>query len=173
MNFDIAGPFPLTRHGNKKLIDEQSVIDLRSRLEDRESGLSKSIGCYVFAIHAGRGYTPYYVGQSCKRSLLLEALNASNRGKYNHACSESNGRPVLFLLPKRTPSGKFKKKGRASATINFLERWLIARALEKNIHLINNKETRFLRKISVPGFFNAGKGQPSKSARELRRVFQK
>jgi len=86
--FDVAGPFKLTRHGQKKLITKQSTADLRPQLENWASGLFGASGCYVFAIHEGRGYTPYYVGQACKRSMLLEALNPSNTEKYNSVCSE-------------------------------------------------------------------------------------
>jgi hypothetical protein len=54
-----------------------------------------------------------------------------------------------------TPQGRYKKKGLTSVSIDFLERWLIAAAIEKNPGLINTKETPFLRKISVVGVFNA------------------
>ncbi len=170
MNFDVAGPFKLTRHGTKKLITDRSLTDLKAQLETLHSGLSKACGCYVFAIHTPKGYTPYYVGQASKSSIAGEALNPLNREKYNKACSESKGSPTIFLLPKLTPKGRYKKKGRASTTIDFLERWLIAAALEKNPDLINTKETRFLRKISVVGIFNAKKGKPPKASQHLRKT---
>ncbi len=121
MKFDVAGPFKLTRHGTKKLITDQSLTELKAELERCDSGLSKACGCYVFAIHTPKGYTPYYVGQASKQSIVGEALNPSNREKYNKACSESKGSPTIFLLPKLTPKGRYKKKGRVSATIDFLE----------------------------------------------------
>jgi len=170
MNFDVAGPFKLSRHGTKKLITDQSLTELKAELEGWDSGLSKACGCYVFAIHTPKGYTPYYVGQASKRSIAAEALNASNREKYDKACSESKGSPSIFLLPKLTPNGRYKKKGRVSATIDFLERWLIAAALDKNQGLINTKETRFLRKISVTGIFNAKKGKPTKASQQLKKT---
>jgi hypothetical protein len=170
MNFDVAGPFKLTRHGTKKLITDQSLTELKAELEGRDSGLSKACGCYVFAIHTPKGYTPYYVGQASKQSIVGEALNPSNREKYNKACSESKGSPTIFLLPKLTPKGRYKKKGRVSATIDFLEGWLIAAALQKNRELINTKETRFLREISVAGIFNPKKGKPQKASRELKKA---
>lgn len=167
MHFDVAGPFELSRHGNKKMITERSLSNLKPELEYWESGLSHSCGCYVFAIRAGKGYTPYYVGQACKRSMLLESLNPSNREKYNKACSESNGVPVVFFLPMRTPKGRYRKKGSGSASIDFLERWLIATAIDKNPYLINNKETRFLRKINVVGIFNAKRGEATSASQQL------
>jgi hypothetical protein len=170
MNFDVAGPFEITRHGKKKIIIEQSMGDLRVHLARREPGLSGACGCYVFAIHTSKGYRPYYVGQASKRSILSEALNPSNREKYNKACSESKGKPVIFFLPKLTPKGRYRKTGRPSAAIDFLERWLIAAAIEKNPNLINNKLTRFLRKIHVVGIFNAKKGQPPRASQQLNKV---
>ena len=83
MNFDVVGPFLITRHGPKKLIDKQSFFDLRDRVEEVREGLSKACGCYVFAIRAGKGFTPLYVGQACARPLVAEALNPSNISKYN------------------------------------------------------------------------------------------
>jgi hypothetical protein len=170
VNFDVAGPFEITRHGKKRMIIEQSMPDLRPQLESWKPGLSGACGCYVFALKAGRGYTPYYVGQACKTSILREALNPSNREKYNKVCSEGKGSPVIFFLPKLTPKGRYRKKGRRSAAIDFLERWLIAAAIEKNPGLINNKLTRFLRNIHVVGVFNAGKGKRPTASQELRRT---
>jgi hypothetical protein len=167
MNFDVSGPFYLSRHGKKKMITEQSMADLRPQLESEESGLSKACGCYVFAIHAGRGYTPYYVGQACKQSVLREALNPSNREKYNKACSESEGKPVLFLLPMRSPNGRYRKKGGGGLAIDFLERWLIAAALKKNPNLTNNRETKILRKIKVAGIFNQERGRVPTASQHL------
>jgi hypothetical protein len=97
-------------------------------------------------------------------------LNPLNREKYNKACSESKGSPIIFLLSKLTPKGRYKKKGRNSATIDFLERWLIAAAIERNPGLINTKETRFLRKISVAGIFSPKKGNPRSASRELKKT---
>jgi hypothetical protein len=58
MNFDVAGPFMLSRHGTKKLITDRSLTELKAQLESWDSGLSKTCGCYVFAIHTPKGYTP-------------------------------------------------------------------------------------------------------------------
>jgi hypothetical protein len=170
MQFDVAGPFKLTRHGTKKFITEQTKTDLKPDLEENSLGLSSACGCYVFAIHAGKGYTPYYVGQACKQSVLNEALNPSNREKYNKACSESNGTPVLCVVPMRSPNGRYRKQGGGGLAISFLERWLIAAAIEKNSSLINNRETKFLRRIKVSGIFNADRGAATKAAKLLRQT---
>ena len=173
MDFDVAGPFPLVRSGSKKMITDTTAKALKPDLEEWESGLSEACGCYVFAIRAGRGFTPYYVGQACKRSILAEALNPSNREKYNKVLAEQNGTPVLFLIPLRTPTGKFRKRPQVNsrlAHMDFLERWLIATSIDKNNQLINNKETRFLRQLHVAGLFNAKKGESTHASQQLRRT---
>jgi len=173
MHFDVAGPFELIRSGSKKMITDISLRKLKPELENWETGLSEACGCYVFAVRAGKGFSPYYVGQACKRSILAEALNPSNREKYNKVLSDRKGTPVLFLVPLRTPTGKFRKKrqvGGGLAYVNFLERWLIATSIEKNFRLINNKETKFLRKIHVAGIFNAKKGESTQASQDLART---
>lgn len=169
MHFDIAGPFELQRYGKKKLISTESIADLRQRLK-KKPGLAKACGCYVFAIRAGKGYTPYYVGQACKKSLLGESLNPSNIGKYNTACSESDGVPVVFFLPMQTPNGRYRKRGTGSGYLDFLERWLMAAAINKNPDLINTRETWFLRRMTVVGLFNPKKGKPPNASQELKRA---
>lgn len=104
---------------------------------------------------------------------MTEALNPSNREKYNKVLSESKGTPILFLIPMRTPTGKFRKKSQVSgglAALDFLEGWLIANAIEKNTDLINNKRTKFLRQIHVVGFFNAKKGESTSASQQLRKA---
>jgi hypothetical protein len=173
MHFDVAGPFELSRFGLKKLITDNSVKVLKPTLDAWEEGLSEACGCYVFAIRAGKGCSPYYVGQACKRSILIEALNPSNREKYNKALSERKGTPLLFFIALRTPTGKFRKKSQVSgglAYVDFLERWLIAASIEKNERLINNKETRFLRNMHVVGVFNARKGESTRASQDFEKT---
>lgn len=138
---------------------------------DREPGLSDACGCYLFALRAGKGFTPYYVGQACKRSIFREALNPANLVKYNTL--DSAGTPVLFLIPMKTPQDKFRKPSQAAgglAALDFLERWLIAVAMDKNVDLLNNRETKFLRNIHVRGIFNSRKGEWTLASQDLRRT---
>jgi hypothetical protein len=84
--------------------------------------------------------------------------------------SEQKGTPVIFMIPLRTPTGKFRKKSQSKSGLahaDFLERWLIATSLEKNAMLINNKETSFLGKIHVTGTFNSKKGESTFASRQL------
>ncbi len=171
MIFDVEGPFKLARYGKKKLITGESIRNLKRELDRRRTGLSRVRGCYVFVIHAGKGYTPYYVGQACKRSILREAMNPSNLSKYNDVCSETNGKPMLFVLRMQTTKGRDKRRGNSgSKSTTFLERWLIAEGFKKNPDLKNNKQTKFLRDLHVVGIFNAKKGEATNASRELKRA---
>lgn len=173
MNFDVLGPYPLSRHTPKNIVTDQTLKDLKHELDAKKPGLSDACGCYVFAIRAGKGYTPYYVGQACKSSILKESLNPANREKYNKVIAEYRGMPVLFFLPMKTPKGAYRKRPDGSLpTLDFMERWLIAEAIQKNGDLINNKETRFLRNIHIPGLFNARQGDNTAASRELRRALR-
>lgn len=172
MDFGVVGPIKLSRYGKKKLITSDSLKDLVAELEMREEGLSEACGCYIFAKQNGRGMLPWYVGQACRRPLAVEALNPSNREKYNKVLDEKGG-PVIFLLPLRTPSGKLRKRPQGNGGVHalgFLEKWLIAAALERNPKLKNSKETAFLRNIHVVGILNAQKGGSTKDSRALCRA---
>ena len=171
MEFYVAGPFEISRHGKKRNITKESVADLKAKMEAWEEGLSESCGCYVFARKTGGGTLPWYVGQACRRSMLGESLNSENRGKYNEVLDEK-GTPLLFAIPALTPGGKFRKRPKAGGldSLDFLERWLIAAALERNHNLINNKETRFLRQLHVVGIMNPTQGESTAASQELSSV---
>ena len=133
-----------------------------------DNGLSDACGCYVFAVRAGKGYTPYYVGRAEKNSILNEFLNPSNIGKYNDVLSYTKGTPVIFLLPMLTPQDKYRKLATGELkSLRFLERWLIAQCIEKNPNLVNNKETKFLRAIHVKGVLNATQGESNNGSKAL------
>lgn len=170
MNFDVVGPFELTR--DKKIINKKSVENLKQQLDVTFPGLSGARGCYVFAMYARKRYTPYYVGQACRQSIVAESMNPSNREKYTEVCHEKNGKPMMFVLPMLTPDGKYKKKGKTGRrATDFLERWLIATAIRKNPKLLNNKETKFLRGIHVRGIFNPKRGEANgTSSQKLKKV---
>jgi hypothetical protein len=170
VDFEIAGPFDISRYGNKQMITKQSLKELKCDLEEWDEGLSAACGCYVFAIRAGRGYTPYYVGQASKRAIADEALNPSNREKYNIVLGHGRGGPVLFALPMLTPQGRYRKRRQVDGKLpemNFLERWLITTAIQKNPEIVNNKETKFLRRIHVSGLLNSKRGESTTASRLL------
>ena len=182
MKFHVYGPFTLKPSKSTNLITNESLVSLIGDVEETEEGLSDACGCYVFGVKASKGIVPWYVGQANKTALVKEALNSTNREKYNSVMTKSDGptamakrhgTPILFLLPNLTPQGRFAKKTSKSnglESINFLEEWLIASALQKNPEMINDKKTYFLRNICVTGLFNGERGKATKSSSELKRA---
>jgi hypothetical protein len=164
MDFDVFGPFKIERENlrSARMITKASMTGLWDKLEDESEGLSKACGCYVFGIKAAKGILPYYAGQALKSAILSEAFNSSNILKYNKALLDRGaGTPVLFVLPWLTNGGKYRRPSAADSNpvLDFLEDWLIAQTLQRNAKAINNKKTKFLRKVHVTGVFNAEQGE--------------
>jgi len=93
-----------------RLITAESRNALYDSVTAEDAGLADACGCYVFAIRASHGFTPWYVGQSQKQTIIGEAMNAANIVKYNDVLNGKQGTPVLFLLPLQTPTGRFAKQ---------------------------------------------------------------
>jgi hypothetical protein len=130
-------------------------------------------GCYVFALRASHGFTPWYVGQATV-SFHHECFHADKRDKYNRLLSGGYfkpatlpiGNPVLFLV---APRGDVHKV--AVPVCDDVETFLIRRAYAKNPELINKQ------KIEAPDWENwtiAGvhppKGPVLKAAHTFRKM---
>jgi hypothetical protein len=174
MNFGVLGPFEIVRFGGKNLITKASKAYLENALEEERAGLSEACGCYVFAVKAGRGYTPHYVGQASRQPIAKEALNPTNQGNFNELLGRvGKGTPVLFVIPLLTPGGKFRKRTISDGgldVVDFLEQWLITIALAKNPDLINSSHTRHMRNVHVPGMLNSNRGEHTLASRKLKRA---
>src|SRR5258707_879947 len=105
-------------------------------------------------------------------------MNASNINKYNEVIAKrKNGTPMLFVLPWLTNSGeryrkKTKQSGHGSPVLDFLEDWLIGLALQKNSKLINNRQTKFLRRLHVIGVFNSRHGESNSDSRAFMQMIR-
>jgi hypothetical protein len=123
MNFELAGPFKLKCYRGvvkKKESREQLLKNLKEWDED----LPSAHGCYVFAIRAGKGWTPYYAGQALRRTIFAEATHVDKLQKYNEVLADyERGTPVLFFLPWVTDGGERYRRltRRSSSTLDFLE----------------------------------------------------
>jgi hypothetical protein len=174
VKFDIYGPYEVPRHqhGRARIITRNSLRGLAELIDNED--MINGCGCYVFAMRAGRGYTPWYVGQASKMRLLEESMNANNRENYNRILLEQNGTPVIFYIPKLTNGNRFAKPTRnvngQLKSVNFLEEWLIATALQKNPKLINHQKTHFLKNLHVVGLINPRTGENNNTSAELKRA---
>jgi len=135
---------------------------------DESYPLSRAVGCYIFAIRAGKGFTPWYVGKTERLSFGSETWQDSKLLIYGKVIRQyDRGKPVLFLLPKLTSRGKFAKPTkRKIGAIAALEEMLIGTCLQRNRELVNRKLTRF-KAIHVPGYLNDQRGARTQEARDL------
>ena len=174
MNFELAGPFKLKCYRGvvkKKESREHLLKDLIEWDED----LPSAHGCYVFAIRAGKGWTPYYAGQALRRTIFAEATHVDKLQKYNEVLADyERGTPVLFFLPWATDGGERYRRltRRSSPTLDFLEDWLISLCYRRNDKLINIARTKILKSIHVQGVLNATPGDWSAGSVGFRKMFQ-
>ncbi len=173
IRFEIYGGFEvkLSEHDtvprqakNQKLLWEEA--------EQQEQGLPDACGCYVFAISAGGGIIPWYVGKAEKTRFKKECFGAFQINCYNDALARyDRGRPLLYLVSLLTPSGRLAQPKQAgSKAVSFLERWLIGEALSRNPNLCNIKDTNFLKNLIVPGLMGTKPGPPTTAQREFRKL---
>ncbi len=178
MRFKVYGPFEIPLEKPKKIpVIPKDLTDFWDSVERREEGLAYAKGVYVFAIRSSGGSRPkpWYVGKTNKQVFSKECFRAGKRNHYHTAIANyQKGKPVMFLIPKFTKDEKDSKFSRSSGgrDIDFMEKYFIAAALKVNDELCNKMDTRFVREIELPGFFNSGPGDPGKPARELRQALK-
>lgn len=173
MKFEPYGPFELPRSDGE--IDVTRKKDFWALVDENTPSLADAVGCYVFALKAAKGYTPWYVGMTRKRSFKGETLQPHKLLGYGKVIRAHKGTPVLFLLAKHTPKGKFvrpsKRKG-GGGSIAALEEMLIGVCLQRNKELLNKRTTKFISELRVPGFVNESPGKRSQNAKELARLLR-
>lgn len=155
MNFDFRGPYKIqwSRDDNKdRKIDRNELLELKRELQSQNLGRCR--GCYMFTLKYGDKYIPYYIGQAVQNDLITESFAKKHKLEiYDDVVKEGRGWPYIFYFPKLTPTGKYAgtaKKG-SDRSIDFLEDFLIASALQKNSGLRNVKKTGFWRDMHVAG----------------------
>lgn len=165
------GPFPLPRLGRKK-IDVTKRAQFWRRIDARHQGLSRAVGCYVFAITAGKGTLPWYIGKTTRLSFARETWATHRLVQYQDILRRRRlGTPLLFLVAKQSPQGRFvRPTKRGDTDIDLLEALMLESAVQRNRKLQNPRSTRHLQSITVSGFINAQPGRPSRSAQRLAHV---
>ena len=111
-------------------------------------------GCYLFAMRAGKGMTPWYVGQS-KGCFKLEVFAKSKQAHYNAVRGNyKKGKPMMFLVIRLTKGGRLMKGKLPEPEANYVERFLISEAFQKNPDLMNIKGVSFSKNLFIPGIIN-------------------
>jgi hypothetical protein len=170
MQYEVFGPFPMVRRNGLIDSDKKKHRAFWESIDNERPGLKGACGCYVFAIRAGKGIRPWYVGKTEAQGFLKECLGHHKLTYYNEALAETGrGTPILFLIAKVTKSrAQFAKPSKwGHGEIEFLEKLIISNALVRNGELKNRKDTKYLKEIFVPGYINERKGHPGRAASKL------
>jgi hypothetical protein len=161
-SFEIHGPFkvPLDPTVRVKAV-RTGCPEFWKQAEETER-LADRCGCYAFAMRAGKGITPIYVGKataSFKKECFAPHKIASH---YNKALANSGkGTALMFFVVLRKTKGKTNK-----TAIKQVELFLIQNAIKKNSDLSNIKG-RKEKKWSIDGVIRS-KGKVSKKAKTFR-----
>lgn len=160
--FNVHGPFdvPLQPKVRSKMVSE----DL-SPFWQQCSAMKTRVGCYVFGIRAGQGYTPLYVGKTTN-SFENECFTDHKINHYNYGLgSYLKGTPVMFFVTYPP------KKGKTNASdIKDLEDFLIQVGRTINPDLRNIKGVK-APTWGIKGVIRGGKGKSNSAAVDFRRVF--
>ncbi|HEY9165699.1 MAG TPA: hypothetical protein VIS48_06005 [Candidatus Kryptonia bacterium] len=160
MLYSIHGPYEIPRQNTVVDRSAEALTDLWQEIEDNYEGLPEGCGCYLFALRAGKGITPWYVGVAEKQSFQRECFSPHKISIYNDVLDEWKGTPLLYLVARNTPEARFSapsRRGHPSA--RYLELILISRAMEKNPELMNKRDTKLLRDMVVPTILNSPPGR--------------
>jgi hypothetical protein len=172
MKFEVHGPFDLPKM--KGLVDNsaKSKRAFWDAVAKVSPGVPDACGCYVYAVKAKRGTSPWYVGITTKRTFRDESLGAHQLGHYNPAIAQKVGvTPQLFFLAKNTPEGRFAKPSlNRHRDVEFLEKFMFGIALNRNSSLSNSKNTKFLKGMVVPGVLNSPQRKPKACEKAFKRV---
>lgn len=154
--FTVSGPFrvPVYQAHAAKTITKRNIKDFWLHHEDA----GEQRGCYVFAINAGRGLTPGYVGRAT-RTFKQEVFSGDKVAKYQQfLAGYRRGAPVLFFIVAPRQTGKPNQQH-----IKELERFLIRVAMAANPDLVNIKGIR-REQWSIAGMLRSGQGKRSNAA---------
>lgn len=162
---EVYGPFEIDyeKGGSCKRIQKSHANTFWTK--SSTSKLKTKQGCYIFAMKAGTGFTPWYVGKAGKK-FSQEIFTDHKRDHYNDALfKKSFGNPVMFLV---APPGNINKV--RTADLNHLEKELIQFALNKNSDLCNTQNTKNLPSWSIKGVIRSGAGKPRKNALSFKKM---
>jgi hypothetical protein len=171
MNYEIFGGFEIPRKSHKRAVAGPGDIQtFWKEVEAKHSGLQNAFGCYVFAIRAGRGTLPWYVGKTCK-GFKRECFELHKLRHYDDALTDiTRGTPLLYFVARVTPRGSFSTSP-SEKEAAFVESTLIGMALKRNTALKNVSGAKFLSEIHVPGLVNPKKGVQPRHVREFTALF--
>ena len=145
-------PFGKQRKGSVKHIYTANVKDFwKLRVA---KAISAKKGCYIFALRASRGFTPWYVGKATK-SFKREALGAYQLNHYNDVLFDGRkGNPVMFVV---------------APPANTIETFLIQAAYAENPKIRNRQQTK-IPEWTIKGVVRPKSGKPTKLEQSFKKM---
>jgi len=152
--------------------DKDSLNSFWARVDAQlDDDVSLGIGCYVFSVRAGKGTLPWYVGKAEKQSFRFECFSAHKLNHYNNIVAARKGTPLLTLIAKYSPTRRLVKPGNSEhRDIDFLETMMISAAIRRNPDVLNVRDTKLLRELTVPGMLNTPQGKTHSSVVAFREL---
>lgn len=155
--YGVFGPFEVPRRYSGRVATPRKPRGFWEEVGENDPGLPDASGCYIVGIRAGKGATPWYVGQA-KKAFREECFTSHKRLHYNEVLADlKRGKPILLLLARQTPKGKFVKK-LSKPEADILENLLIYKCLHTNRELLNIGGTSFFKEAEIPGLLNSPRG---------------
>lgn len=158
--FVTYGPFEVPTHRGRRgrIVRSKEA----SEFFRRHPRLASRRGCYVFAMRAGRGIVPTYVGEATK-GFKQEAFAPDKLGKCNETLVDyERGTLVVFFVV--APQGRGRP---AEKQIGLVEAFLQQTGVAANPDLLNVRGTKQAQ-WSIRGVIRADRGRPSQSAAAFR-----
>ena len=158
--FEPIGTFEIPFDKGTRRIEKEHIQSFFENKDiQKKIDLLNTRGCYIFALRAGKGFTPWYVGQA-KKSFKQEIFAIHKKDIYNSVLANKMGTPMMFLI------GTSKKNQFLEKEIKDLESFLIFWARKANKGLKNqqnNKDT-----WGIAGVYNSDIGKPSTALKNLK-----
>lgn len=167
--FDVYGPFEIDRHDREVRRAGQSMWDAA---EAQAEGLARAWGCYMFCIENGQNAVPYYVGKTTAQGGFRDEVFADHKLELYNQIADFKGKRSMLLFPLMTgDTSRFSKNSASKVVVEWLERMLIGLALDRNADLLNLRDTKLLRSVTVRGVIGEkAKGRPYGEVQYARRA---
>jgi hypothetical protein len=158
--FQVKGPYEVPTYPGRaaKIVDFERLGEFWSSTD----GLGTARGVYVFAVRAGRGARPIYVGKATN-TFKQEVFTPHKLEKYQRCLADfRKGTPILYFLCAPSSRGALNR-----TAVRELEDFLIQTAVSRNPGLLNVRGTK-REDWAIAGVVRSGVGKPSKAARGLK-----
>lgn len=170
--FDVYGPYDVDRVDGHVVRAGQSMW---AEAEAQDAGLARAWGCYMFCLQNGASVVPWYVGMTVANGGFRDEVFADHKLDVYNWLSESRGKRTMLLFPMMTGdasySGQFSRNRNSIDIIKWLERTLIGLALDRNPELLNLRDTKMLRSVTVRGVIGSkAKGRPYQEVKYARKA---